>query len=249
MYSVGLITKYWNEEILLPNFLTHLSQLNVSHIIFADDGSTDSSSEIVSSYTHPTSEIHHVTLEQPKSNYFEETVSESQKINNLLNQAYNLGCHWVIHLDIDEVPSVPMIQYINHLLPLLVPHYGIYFSICDLYTDINTFILFDKQNKIYRHPMPHLKIFGCESGYKRTVDQMKLDQGVEGGQMYIMTNLPYLHLKYLFKYRRYNRYNPIMGDPQLIDPHNYIIKTLPSQYIPPTLTTWYQKFHEPSIIW
>lgn len=248
MFKIGIIAKYWNEEILLPNWLRWLTLINADYIYLADDGSTDSSAKICEMYTHRTAIIQNSTLEPPHEKYFENTTPEGTKINQLLANAYTDGCDWVIHLDIDEFPTIPMIEFINNTLPKLIPEFGIYFSICDLSNSISNVIVQNIDTGYFHFPCPHLKIFGKHSQYTRIVNGLKLDQGVEGGRQYIMTTYPYIHLKYAFKHRRWIR-GDILGGTKFQPSIHATVEQIPPSFIPDMIRKWYYNFTEPEQIW
>lgn len=248
MFTVGIIAKYWNEEILLPAWLSWLNMLDVDHIYLADDGSTDTSPTIALNYKHPKAEVHHTTTESPHDKYFVETIPESEKINKMLQEAYRQGCQWVIHLDIDEFPTMPMLHYINRELPHLVPNYGVYFPIFDMVDNLNTFLYENEVTKFKHYPCHHLKVFGRSSGYRRIVDGLNLDQGVTGGKCYIMTSFPYLHLKYLFKHRRWIRKTKLGGD-EFCNIGKYTKGGFTDEMVPPPIKKWYSEFKEFDYIW
>lgn len=248
MSSVGIIAKYWNEEVLLPHWLKWLNLIDARAIILADDGSTDASAKICEAYTHKSALVTNLSIDQQKREYFTETIPESQKVNDLLAQAYDFGCDWVLHLDIDEFPTLPMIQYINEELPRIPPNYGIYFPICNMYKSLDEFIIRDLITNHPYYPEPHLKIFGKESGFVRTINGMDLDQGVTGGNRYIMTSFPYIHLKYLFRFRRWMRYTSIEN--QTRQPMgNFATATFPKEIIPKEIREWWMEFKEPGHPW
>lgn len=247
MYKVGILAKYWNERHLLPQWLSMLQSLSVDHIFLLNDGSTDNSNLLCEQYTHPTAKIHTVNSEDPHENYFEETWAESEKINAHLTLAYNAGCEWVIHLDIDEFPSIPMSQFINYELRTIPPNFGIYFPIMDMVSSTH-FLVKNEATGFNHYPCPHLKAFGKHSEYRRVVDGLNLDQGVEGGTKYIMTSIPYLHMKYAFKHRRWERKLPL-GGTNFQPPLTGFIGNVGSEIMPFALEKWYKEFHEPAEIW
>jgi len=247
MYNIGLIAKYWNEELLLPRWLNSIKFEEFSHIFLLNDGSTDNSEKICKEYTHPTATIHHHTTEPQKSEYFKETTPESQKINKFLQIAYKTGCDWVLHLDIDEFMSIPMKQFVNFNLKETPPYYGIYFPIMDM-LNTSECIIKNPDTGFHHFPCPHLKIFGKHSGYVRTISGMDLDQGVTGGTSYIMTQYPYFHMKYAFKNRRWNRYTHLNNGKQQQFP-NWVHGNIDPEIMPFALETWYAEFKEPEHIW
>jgi len=246
MYKFGIIAKYWNEELLLPLFLESIEKLHADKIYLCNDGSTDTSEQICQEFSKCNHNTTLIQFESPKSNYFQETEAESTKINRVLRHAYESGIDWVLCIDIDEIPSRFMEEFILTELRHTPPTSGIYFPICDLISNIDTFIVFNSTTNFSHYPSPHLKIFGKLSGYKRTVDGLNLDQGVEGGHQYLMTSAPYLHLKYLFDNRR-NIRGTFATSPTNID--RSMIGKLPEQAIPPQLIKWWNSWAEPTVTW
>jgi glycosyltransferase involved in cell wall biosynthesis len=248
-YTIGVIVKYWNEEVLLPYFLSALNKIHADKVYLCNDGSTDSSEEICKEYTKKNRWTELISFEPPRAEYFKETWPESQKINQVLQKAYSTGCDWVICLDIDEVLSLPMIKYINEVITLTPPNYGVYFPIMDLIGSIKTHILVNQETQFQHYPCPHLKVFGKQSGYQRTVNQLKLDQGVEGGSRYIMTQEPYFHLKYLFKNRRCTRGVPMSEQVPNHIPEKVITRETNLKIVPIELIEFLENFKEPAIPW
>lgn len=250
MYKLGIIAKYWNEEVLLPHWLEWIQHIPADHIFLGDDGSTDASQEICRKYKHQTATVHHHTLEHPHEGYFESKLPEGEKVNGMLIEAYLAGCDWVLHLDIDEFPSTPMLSYLQTKIKQIPPEYGVYFPIWDCFETITQVIFKNKYTGYYHYPYPHLKISGRQSRYTRVIDGMKLDQGVTGGDSYIMTSRPYLHLKGLFKNRRNARGHPLTAVqspvPKASDFDFGIIQPM---YIPKYILEWFHKFKEPSTTW
>lgn len=252
MYSLGIILKEWNERVLLPLCLESTCLCNPDKIYLCDDGSTDNSIEVareILKLKGVPAEI--LQLEQPKQEYFKETMAESEKINILLAKAYTDGCDWVLCIDADEILSIPLSMFLKTTLRETAPYYGVYLPIMDLVQDISHAIATNMNTGFNHYPCPHLKIFGKYSGYRRCVDGMALDQGVEGGEMYIMTPYPYLHLKYLFKTRRHIRNQPIesrKNDFPIIN-FDYKMFPIPYSYQPECLKQWWKEWKEPVSPW
>jgi glycosyltransferase involved in cell wall biosynthesis len=247
-----VLVKYWNEEELLPLFLKMVETLNFEAICLCDDGSTDSSPEICTKYAKGSKKkVILKTIDQKHDANFEETIAEAVKINQLLKDLHEEGYDWIFHLDIDEYVSPSLKEFFNDTLLSIPPKFGIYFPILDLYNSPFQFILFNGTTGFHHYPCHHLKVFGKDSKWRRTVKGMELDQGVTGGNQYIVTSAPYFHLKYLFKNRRYlrgkesNLYfseNPIFSQ-------NLQISETPKKEIPIPLHTWWKKWEEPHWTW
>ena len=81
MYSLGIILKEWNESALLPLCIESICLCNPDKIYLCDDGSTDNSIEVareIFKLKGVPAEI--LQLEQPKQEYFKETMGRSTDI-------------------------------------------------------------------------------------------------------------------------------------------------------------------------
>lgn len=257
MYTLGIILKFWNEEVLLPLWLKQMELLNFHKLYLCDDGSTDLSAKIAQEWINygerSPSKAEYIQLEPEKDYYFTELTAESIKVNDMLKKAYDDGCDWVLCLDADEFLSTQLIEYITNILQYTPPFYGVYLPILDLVNRLDQFIITNKDTGFNHFPCPHLKIFGKHSGWVRSVHEKKLDMGVEGGATYIMiNNTPYIHLKYLFKNRRVVR-GATLKDPihKKADraPRNITVASIDEKIFPDFLLEWWKNWDEPGYTW
>jgi hypothetical protein len=97
--SIVLICVVYNEILLLPYFIEYYKTIGVTHFIFIDNGSTDSTIKYLSTLTEVDIEINQSYDSYAKSNFGIDWV------NSILNS--KLNNKWCLVVDIDELLILP----------------------------------------------------------------------------------------------------------------------------------------------